>query len=106
MRGTLGNVVMNEKGQVLLPSDLYEHLRARAYGIIVDRMIRDEMNPTIEECLEPCIYAAYRWLPNHIAGYRDLDSDSMIDEVVDSFRQNSPNHEYRPRLQDFLRHVL
>ena len=75
-------------------------------SIIVDRMIRDEMNPTIEECLEPCIYAAYRWLSNHIAGYRDLDSDSMIDEVVDSFRQNSPDHEYRPGLQDFLRHVL
>jgi len=91
MRGTLGNVVMNVKGQVFIPSDLYEHLRARAYGIIVDRMIRDEMNPTIEECLEPCIYAAYLWLSNHVGGYRELDSDSMIDEVVDSFRQNSPN---------------
>ena len=82
---------MNVKGQVFIPSDLYEHLRARAYGIIVDRMIRDEMNPTIEECLEPCIYAAYLWLSNHVDGYRELDSDSMIDEVVDSFRQNSPN---------------
>ena len=82
---------MNVKGQVFIPSDLYEHLRARAYGIIVDRMIRDEMNPTIEECLEPCIYAAYLWLSNHVGGYRELDSDSMIDEVVDSFRQNSPN---------------
>jgi hypothetical protein len=82
---------MNEKGHVLISSDLYEHLRARAYGIIVDRMIRDEINPTIEECLEPCIYAAYLWLSNHVDGYRELDSDSMIDEVVDSFRQNSPN---------------